>query len=284
MITAEFLDQLSRFSLIVHKRVTSSYAGPRRSVTQGKGIMFKDHRVYAPGDDFRSIDWKVFARTDDLYIKNFEEERNLSVHIIIDNSASMNFKSKGFSKFEYASMIGIGFAYLTIRENGKFQFATFADDVSVFSSRKGRSQIMTMIDYLNRIKHGKKTDFNKCMMKYKKYIQSRSLIVIISDFLYDLDQIELPLYLFGGHNIKLVQVLDPVELNLKEIEGDYNLEDLETGDKLRTYISQRLRNKYSQQLQEHIGKIKDICNRASVEFHTVTSEKPVFDSFFQILR
>ena len=77
MIDISFIDQLNRFSLVVHKRVTSNFVGSRRSIAQGRGIVFKDHRIYSPGDDFRAIDWKVFARTDNLYVKNYEEERSL---------------------------------------------------------------------------------------------------------------------------------------------------------------------------------------------------------------
>ena len=116
MIKTDFLHELDRFSLVVHKRVTSNYAGPRRSIAFGRGVVFKDHRIYAPGDDYRAIDWKVFARTDDLYIKTYEEERNLVVHIIVDFSSSMNF-GKPITKFDYASMIGVGFAYLAMKDN-----------------------------------------------------------------------------------------------------------------------------------------------------------------------
>ncbi|MCH8329680.1 MAG: DUF58 domain-containing protein [Nanoarchaeota archaeon] len=87
MISTDFLDQLNRFHLAVKKRVTSTYTGPRKSIATGRGLTFKDHRIYSPGDDIRLIDWKVFARTDDLYIKTFEEERNLTAHIIMDSSA-----------------------------------------------------------------------------------------------------------------------------------------------------------------------------------------------------
>ena len=126
MLDTSFLDQLTRFNLVVNKRVTSNLAGPRKSISAGRGLTFKDYRIYAPGDDIRLIDWKVYARTDDLYIKAYEEERNLTVHIIIDGSASMGF-GKPASKFDYASMIGVGFAYLEMRDNEKFQFSTFAD-------------------------------------------------------------------------------------------------------------------------------------------------------------
>src|SRR3989344_7468714 len=115
MIDTNFLNQLDRFSLIVYKRVTSSYAGEKRSIAEGRGLVFKDHRMYARGDDVKLIDWKVYARTDDLYVKRYEEERSLSVHILIDCSASMNFGRK-MKKFDYASMIGVGFAYLAMKD------------------------------------------------------------------------------------------------------------------------------------------------------------------------
>jgi len=135
MINTDFLDQLNRFHLAVKKRVTSSYTGPRKSIATGRGLTFKEHRIYSPGDDIRQIDWKVFARTDDLYIKTYEEERNLTAHLIMDASASMGF-GKPISKFDYAAMLGVGFAYLAMRENEKFQFSTFAESLDVFQSRR----------------------------------------------------------------------------------------------------------------------------------------------------
>src|SRR3989338_2876940 len=130
MIDTAFLEHLKRFSLIVKKRVTSAYHGQKASTAHGRGISFKDYRIYAQGDDFRSIDWKVYARTDDLYVKNYEEERNLAVHIIVDGSGSMDY-GKPRSKFDYASMLGVGFAYLALKDNEKFQVSTFAYDISI---------------------------------------------------------------------------------------------------------------------------------------------------------
>ena len=137
MIDSSFLDQLSRFSLVVNKRVTSTLTGPRKSIMSGRGSTFKDYRIYAPGDDIRMIDWKVFARTDNYFIKVQEEEKNLVVHTLIDKSSSMDF-GKPVTKFDYASMIGLGFSYLAVRENEKFQFATFADTLDVFQPKSFR--------------------------------------------------------------------------------------------------------------------------------------------------
>src|SRR3989338_7101618 len=178
MIKTDFLDQLDRFHLVVKKRVTSNYTGPRRSIATGRGLTFKDHRMYAPGDDIRLIDWKVFARTDDLYIKTFEEERNLTAHIIMDASASIGF-GKPISKFDYAAMIGVGFGYVAMRENEKFQFSTFSESLDVFQPRRGMSQLASMVFYLNQIKTQGYSKFLDAMVQYKKVVGSRALLVLI---------------------------------------------------------------------------------------------------------
>src|SRR3989338_8794563 len=210
MISTEFLDQLTKFHLIVSKRVTSQYAGPRKSIAMGKGIIFKDHRIYAPGDDIRRIDWRVYARTDDLYVKNYEEERNLTVHIIVDYSASMNY-GKPFTKYDYAAMIGVGFAYLAMKDNEKFMFSTFSEELNVFQPRKGMSQLVSMVNFLNNLKTNGYSKILDSITKYKRFIGSRSLVVIISDFLISPDEINNALYLLGDNDVKVIQVLDPIE-------------------------------------------------------------------------
>ena len=254
MINTDFLDQLDRFHLVVKKKVTSNYIGPRKSIGTGRGLTFKEHRIYSPGDDIRLIDWKVFARTDDLYIKTFEEERNLTAHIIMDKSASMGF-GKPFSKFDYAAMLGVGFAYLAMRENEKFQFSTFSESLDIFQSRRGMSHLASMVFHLNNAKTQGYYKLLSAMVQYKQVIGSKSLLVLISDFLIDIDEVTEALYNLGDHEIKIIQVLDPIEKNLKYY-GDFKLIDSETHIMLRTYISPRLRVQYQQMLDNHTAKIE----------------------------
>jgi uncharacterized protein (DUF58 family) len=282
MIKTDFLHELDRFSLVVHKRVTSNYAGPRRSIAFGRGVVFKDHRIYAPGDDYRAIDWKVFARTDDLYIKTYEEERNLVVHIIVDFSSSMNF-GKPVTKFDYASMIGVGFAYLAMKDNEKIQFSTFADTLEVFQPKKGMSQLAAMVEHMNSIKMKGKSNVKDAMKKYKKMIGSRAMIIIMSDFLINIEEIKAALHMLGNHEIKVIQVLDPVEKGLK-LQGDYKLRDSETGQKIRASISPRLRSVYQKQLDEHCDSIADACLAQKIDYHLITTDVPIFDAFYEILK
>ena len=281
MINTDFLDQLDRFHLVVKKRVTSSYMGPRKSLATGRGLTFKEHRIYSPGDDIRLIDWKVFARTDDLYIKTFEEERNLTAHIIMDSSASMGF-GKPISKFDYASMLGVGFAYLAMRDNEKFQFSTFSESLDVFQPRRGMSHIASMVFHLNNTKTQGFSKILNAMIQYKKIVGSRSMLVLLSDFLVDIDEVVETLYNLGDHEIKVIQVLDPIEKALK-YSGDFKLIDSETNSMLRTYISPRLRVQYQQMLDNHAAKIEDTCNKLGIHFFQLTTDTPIFDAFYRVL-
>lgn len=281
MIDTSFLSQLDRFSLVVNKRVTSNYKGPRRSIALGRGLIFKEHRIYAPGDDIRSIDWKVFARTDDLYVKTYEEERNLMVHIVVDYSASMNF-GKSITKFDYASMLGVGFAYLAMKENEKFQFSTFSDSLEVFQPKRGMGHLIAMVDHLNSIKTKGPSKVRDAMNQYRKLLGSRAMIVLISDFLIPLEEINEALYMLGDHEIKIIQVLDPVEKELK-LQGDFKLKDSETGIKMHTHISPRLRMQYQKMLGSHSAKIEETCNKLGIKFHLITTDTPIFDAFYRIL-
>lgn len=281
MIDTDFLAQLDRFHLVVSKRVTSTFSGPRRSIATGRGLLFKDYRIYAPGDDIRQIDWKIYARTDNLYVKNFEEDRNLTVHVIIDASASMGF-GKPTQKFDYASMIGVGFAYLAMKDNEKFQFSTFAENLDMFQPKRGMSQLAIMVQHLNSLKTKGKSFLQESINQYKKIVGSRALLVIISDFLIDIDEIREALYLLGDHEIKIIQVLDKVEKKL-DMQGDFKLKDSETKEKFRTYISPRMRAVYQKMLDNHTAKIGKVCNHLGINFYQLTTDTPIFDAFYRVL-
>jgi len=280
-IDTSFLDELKKFSLIVHKRVTSNYSGPRRSIASGKGISFREHRIYAPGDDIKLIDWNVYARTDDLYVKNFEEERNLTVHIIVDYSESMNF-GKQFTKFDYSCMLGVGFAYLAMNENEKFQFSTFSENIDVFQPKKGMSQLASMVYYLNNLKPKGLSRLLDSIIHYKRFITGRSMIILISDFLIDIEEIKEALYRLGKHEVKIIHVLDPVEKNLT-LAGDHILKDSETKDELRTNISPSLRTKYQEMIEGHANEIEKTCIALGYDYHLITTDKALFDVFYEML-
>ena len=282
MMDLSFLKSLDKMSLIINKKLTSKYYGGRESVSSGRGLLFKDHRIYAYGDDVRAVDWKVYGKTDHLYVKLFEEERNLTAHIIIDASASMNF-GKRIKKFDYASMMGVGFAYMALRNNERFVLSTFSDKLELFKARKGRKQLISSIDYLNKKNAEGVSSFEKSLAQYKKAINSRSLIVVISDFLYDPREIRNVVHKFKDHELILIQVLDEVESKLS-IQGEFRLRDMESKGLLRTFISPFLRTKYLDNLSTHNARISRICDEVGAKFYTVDTGTPIFENFYKILR
>ncbi|HHE36864.1 MAG TPA: DUF58 domain-containing protein [Candidatus Woesearchaeota archaeon] len=282
MIDISFLKELDRFNIVLKKRVLSRYQGERESHAEGQGLVFSDYKDYAPGDDFRAIDWKVYARTNKFFVKQFEEERNMTVHVVVDASASMNYGKK-ITKFDYASMIGLGFAYMAMRNNEKFNFSTFAENLNYLRARKGMNHLLAILGILEKLKIRGKTELRKAFDEYKKYLKSKSFIVIISDFLYDIEEIKEVLARFTKHEVVVVQVLDPDERRLP-FYGDIILEDSELHTKLRTFISNRLIRNYRDKIEHHIHAIKDVCEHLGHDFISVTTDMPVFDTFYAALR
>ncbi|CAG0989804.1 MAG: cytoplasmic protein [Candidatus Methanoperedens nitroreducens] len=278
MIDTSFFKELDRFSFMVRKRVSTAYSGSRRSILKGRGMEPVSYREYTQGDDFKTIDWKVYGRTEKLYVKEFEEEKSLTTHILLDTSKSMDFRNK----FEYAAMMALGFAYLVTKDNEKFAVATFGEEINITKPKRGRKYLSLTIDLLNSTQLLGKTRFDYCMEKYASVIRSRSLVFIISDFMADIEAIRNSIFRLGDNELVLIQVLDPLEKNL-DLGGEAKLIDLETDAKMDIYTSPRLRAEYQKRLNDHIAKIKETCISVGADFHTVTTDKPIFDSIFEVV-
>jgi uncharacterized protein (DUF58 family) len=281
-IETEFLKSLDRLQIILKKRIYADHHGEHVSTHGGEGLVFQDFKPYTPGDDFRYIDWRVYARTDKFFIKRFEAERNLVVHILVDASASMNFGRKT-TKFEYAAQVGLGFAYIAYRNNERFNMSIFTEHVNAFKAKKGAANLAYLFDFMGGLRIEGKSNFLQSMDEYRKHITSRSMIVFISDFLYDLAEVEEIISRYHKSQVFLIQVLDVEERDLS-LSGDVILEDAETRDKMRTFVSMRMKNTYQQKLDEHIAKLKDVCERHGTSFISVSTNTPIFEAFYHMFK
>ena len=282
MIDIQFLSQLKRFQIIVKKRVTSSFTGSRKSTSVGSGLIINDFRPYVQGDDYRAIDWKVFARTDDFFVKRFEEERNLTTHVLIDISKSMDYGTTKRKKFEYAAMLALGFSYMSARNNEKFHLSLISEQTDYLRANRSSNQVLGFLKYLNKVKCKGIINFENEVRKYKKTIKSKSLVVIISDFLFDINQIRNTLYLFKNHDLRVIQILDKSETNFA-VFGSVILEDSETKNKIETYISERKRQEYREKIYHHILSIEEETLNAHGKFYLFSTEHPLFDAFYKIV-
>ncbi len=282
MIDASFLDQLGKFNIILKRKVHSQYSGERTSSNTGDGLIFSDYREYMTGDDFRQIDWNLYARTDKYFIKRFEEEKNMTMHVLLDSSGSMDFGKK-ITKFEYGAMIGLGFSFLSIKANERFDFSTFSDKMDLIRPKKGKNALLEILDFLNKKKVKGESNFYNSLSAFKKQLKSKSMVVLISDFLFDTKELEESLKLFKKSEVIVIQVLDPEELKFN-MAGDLVLKDAEHGGIIKTFVSNRLRSVYRNKMDLHIAEMKNICQTVNAKFMTVTTDQSIFDTFYKIIK
>ena len=281
-IDLDFLRQLDRYNMAIRKRVSTVYAGNRPSTRIGKGIDTVGYREYYPGDEMKDIDWKAYSRTEKLYVRQFEEEKTLTAHILVDASKSMDFPDRAVKKYEYAAMMALGIAYTVSRKNDKFAISTFSDDIDINSPKRGMKYLLELTDRLAERELEGVTDLDLCTHKYEKLIKSRSLIVIISDFMDDIEHIKSSVLRLSGNDLVLIQILDPFEKTLP-LRGDSRFYDMESGDEMKTYISNSFRENYFKALEEHNLAIDKVCKRTGAQFYSFTTDMSVFDSFLKII-
>ena len=282
MISTDFLRELERFSFVAQKRVSSQYTGARRSTKVGRGTDAYGFREYERGDDFRTIDWKVYARTEKLYVRQFEEYRDLVTHILLDTSGSMDYPAEGLNKYEYGAMLALGFAYLVMKDNEKFAISTFTDDINISKPGRGRVNLLASIDQLNATKPGGSTGLNEPVQQYSSVIKSKSRVIIISDFLAPLDDIKPALYRMGRHDLIVIQVLDPGEIELEEM-GAVKLRDLETHEQMFTDINTGLVLEYGSELQSHNAALKYECDQLGADFFTFRTDLPILEAIYRTI-
>jgi len=285
MIDPSFLNQLKELNLVMRRRVSSAYAGGRPSMQYGRGIEPVDHREYMQGDDIRLVDWKLYGRTERLHIRRFEEEKSMILHLMVDASSSMEFQTNGIRKFDYAGSIAAGLGYLSVHQNEKFSTALFSEKVrDVIEPDKSKKHLFEMIDLMNRTTLRGETDLSTSANQYAKLIKSKSFSAIISDFLEPLDSLRDGIYRMAkaSKELKVVQVLDPAELELKWTD-DIRFEDLETSDTARTYLSPGFKRDYRQRVQDHITNLERICDGIGVSFNLITTDTPLLDAFVELV-
>lgn len=233
------LKKIRRIELRTRRLVDSSFAGQYHSVFKGRGMNFDEVREYAPGDEIRSIDWNVTARMDKPFVKKFIEEREMTVLLVVDVSASGAFGSVSLSKRELAAEVAAILAFSAINNNDKVGLLLFSDRIELFvPPKKGRQHILRMIrDLLFFEPGGKKTDITQAL-EYVNRVQSRrALVFLISDFL--AADFSKPLNVTSRkHDLVALSVSDPGEEALPDV-GIVTFEDAETGYQIDVNTSSR---------------------------------------------
>lgn len=279
MIEIDFLEKLQNFHLALKKNSSQIRQGEQSSEMSGHGMIFKDHKEYVPGDDIRRIDWKAYARTKEFYVKRFDEEKDVTVHIVVDRSSSMDFGD--INKYEFAAKIGLGLAFMTNKTNDRFRYAVFSETLTDLTSARRNAHLVNLTETLNDVRHTPESEVEKCLTEYSSRIENKSIVVVISDFLTDTTEIRNGLEALKHTETVLVNVLDSEELD-PSFKGDTILQDPESSSTLRAYLSQGLKSSYKTRLQKHVEEIEEICEEHGAGYVLAPSGEDFFDSFIDV--
>ena len=282
--TRDILRKIRRLELRTRRLVESSFAGQYQSVFKGRGMNFEEVRPYTPGDEIRAIDWNVTARTGEPYIKKFTEEREMTVMIMLDVSASGNFGSVRESKRELAAEVSAILAFSAIHNNDKVGLLLFSDRVELFiPPKKGRLHILRLIrEMLYFEPKGRGTDIAGALDYLNKVVTRRAFLFLISDFL--AADFSIPLTISAKrHDAVAMTVLDPAEEVLPDV-GVILLEDPETGEQIEVDTSRKTIAKGYAELSEkrfqELGMLFGSRGVDMLQLRTDADYLPVLRAFF----
>jgi uncharacterized protein (DUF58 family) len=280
----EVLQKLGDLELIAREVVEGLRVGSHRSQLRGFSTEFAHHRQYAPGDALRTIDWRVFGRTDRYYTKLYEAETNFDCHVLLDASSSMNYASGKVSKLEYAKYLAASLAYMVLKQRDSVGLSIFDSEVREYLPPRSTMSIILQIDQLLRdIKPVPRSSIAKQLHDIALLMKRRSFVVVISDLLSDADDILAGLdhLRFDGHNVVVLHTLDPYELEFP-FKGAWCFEGLEEEEPLTTQAD-RIREDYLANFNTWLETLRNGCMASQVDYTTVDTSLPldkVLSEFF----
>lgn len=267
------LARVKSLELRTRQVVEGLMSGRHRSPHQGSSVEFAQHRQYSQGDDVRHIDWKVFGRTDKLYIKQFQEETQLQIVLVVDASESMAFGSvrgddgSTWTKYDHATTIAATLAYMALAQSDAVGLAIFDQVLArYFRPSAAGGQWRTVISELQAVPRWNKTGTGKILEQLASKISRRSLVILLSDFFDDLSGLKrgLRALRFRRHDVICAQLLDPQEINFP-FEDITMFKGLEEAGELLTE-PRALRQGYLQVLGEFTDQLKRTCRSMDVDF------------------
>jgi len=284
---ARFIDpgllaRLGNLELVSRFVVEGFINGLHKAPYLGVSVDFAEHRGYMPGDDIRRIDWRLFARTDRFYVKQFEADTNTNFSVLFDISKSMNFGSRGVTKLDYGRFLAACLSYLSTKQRDRVGLVTFDDDI-VDRVPPSAKHFEVSLHTLDRIEPQRSGSLGPPLYKATEFFKRRSILVIISDF-YDepeavLDAVK-PLR-FAGNDVILFHILDPAEVDFP-YDDSTSFQDLETGRKVPV-VPDKLREQYRRLVQDHIQALTVLCNQNRIDYAFLNTKVPLDHALFKYL-
>jgi uncharacterized protein (DUF58 family) len=277
------IQELERFeNLLVFAKATVEgyYSGKHKSPYRGSAAEFADYKEYAPGDDLARLDWRVYGRTRRLYLRQFEEETDMTVYLMVDTSGSMRYAGeKRPSKFILAAKIAAALAYLMMAQSDKAALVLFAQKVTQFLAPGGtRRHLHRLVTELERVRPARTTGIAEAVQECNALFKKRGRIVILSDFLDDTAALfdALAQFVHRKFEILLLQVTDPDELNLPAFNAA-KFVDLETAETVQV-DPEEIRTAYQANMQRMIADLAREADLRQIQHRLIDTRRPYLDA------
>ncbi len=291
LLNERIINTLNAFQLTAKEIVEGFMVGLHKSPYHGYSVEFADYRQYIPGDQIKDIDWKIYAKTDRYYVRQFEDETNLRAYIIIDHSNSMKFSSGKISKLSYAKLLAGSLTYLISKQSDAVGLVSFNEDISYMQSpRAHRGYISAIYKKIYELEADGKTDGLKVLHKIAEKIKKRSLIIVISDLLGNSNDVmnnarelvsSLKHFRFQKHEVLVFHIVDEQEKAFN-YKNETLFIDSETGDKI-TVEPWQIRETVQNNYQNYYSQIKQDCLKAKIEYIPMTTTVPIEDNLLSYL-
>src|SRR5262245_7062595 len=261
-------------------------AGLHRSPYHGFSIEFAEHREYAPGDDLRYVDWKVFGKSDKVYLKQYEDETNLLCYLVLDVSESMSYAStrSALSKLEYAQSIAAALAWLILRQQDAVGLATFDDKIRALVRPAGNpSHLEQLLAVMESAAPGKKTAAGPIFHELAQRLTKRGAVIVLSDFIDDLASLAAGLKHFRHrqHDVVLLHVLDPAELDfpfsqMTDFKGLEQFSNVQADPRV-------IRRAYQREITTFCTSLQLECRRYHIDYFLLRTDQPLDTALTSIL-
>lgn len=272
----EIISKLKTLELKAKYVVEGFMVGIHKSPYHGFSVEFSQHRQYNQGDAIKHIDWKLFAKREKYFIKQYEEETNLICNILLDKSKSMDFKKDGhFSKLEYGKILASSLVYLLNQQQDSVGLTLYSDEIEkYFPPKANRVYSKKLLAQLENTTAENKTATEKCLIKTANLVNKRGLTIIISDFFDDFENIisAIKKFHFKQNEVILFQILDPIELSFA-FDKESIFVDMESEEKLSAHPLQ-IQAEYQRAFKSFLNKLKSECLKLNVEYNLITTNKP----------
>jgi uncharacterized protein (DUF58 family) len=283
-IDPSVLSRISNLELLARTVVEGFINGLHRAPHLGSSMDFAEHKAYMPGDDIRRIDWKLYARSDKYFIKEFEADTNVNFSILLDISKSMSFAGapNSISKLEYAKYMAACLAYFSSKQRDRVGMVTFDDEVRDYIPPSAK-HLHVILHALEHVKPGRKGNLDRPLIRLSESFRRRSLIVVISDF-YDEPRnvVDAVSHLKGkGNDVIVMHVLDRYEIEFPYDDAS-NFQDLESDEKI-PIVPYALKDQYRSLIQKHISTLGTLFSQNRIDYTLFNTSQPLDQMLFNYL-